>query len=164
MLCTLLLCRRVFVGRYTKLLTTSYDDLEGVAVTEEPLSRQHKKPRMSTMHTIILTGLAITLSGCMLTQNTTEPLLVSKDTYTLNVVTPTYYAYSPSQIRNAAMVAASEHCAKFNKVMLMQNIDNSGNNFSSRMSSNITYRCVDENDPAYQSPLVVIDPTVKTGK
>lgn len=86
----------------------------------------------------------------MVSQKTTEPLLIAKDTYTLNVVTPTYYSYSASQIRNAAMVAASEHCAKSGKVMLTRDIDSSGNNFSSRMSSNITFSCVDESDPEFQ--------------
>ena len=160
----LLKLRRANIMVALRIAELINDAFKGGFVTKHLPIWQHTMPRIRAMRVLILAEFAVMLSGCITSQKTTAPLPVGKDTYTLNVVTPTYYAYSSSQIRNAAMVAASQHCAKSNKVMIMLDIDSSGNNFSSRMSSDITYRCADESDPAYRNQPPIVDPAVKPSK
>jgi hypothetical protein len=90
----------------------------------------------------------LVLAGCVTTPS--NVVSVGKDTYQVSATGVGFTTQSGANM--AALETASAYCAKLGKKMLLkQSTENGVYGFSPRRND-LTFMCLDENDPAYQRP------------
>jgi len=104
------------------------------------------------------TLLLLQLNGCFI-MTTSDVVQVGKDTYMLN--STGRGGYSTGQTTLNATQTASKYCEQLGKKMMMRNTESSGVTGFSPVVANITFSCLNENDPAYGTVQMTTDPTSK---
>ena len=107
---------------------------------------------------IATTIIVITLSGCL---STSQVLEMGRDTYSVTATADGYRL--ASQVRESAFQAGTEKCTSLGKRFMFINESTASTRMGIDTTVNVTFRCLNENDPEYvrpnirQAPDVVIE-------
>src|SRR5580698_6093401 len=98
-----------------------------------------------TMRTLVAITAAAILAGCVTVGSDVVP--VGKDTYQLSMTGVGFATQANTNIK--ALKAANDYCDKLGKHLVMQRNAESGVYGWSPRQSNLTFLCLDANDPDY---------------
>lgn len=92
----------------------------------------------------------LALSGCVTTPS--NVVSIGKDTYQISATSVGFSTQSAANM--AALETASAHCAKLGKKMQLQQAAESGVYGFTPRRSDVVFKCLNEDDPAYKQPAV----------
>src|ERR1700692_4920894 len=102
-------------------------------------------------------GLAIlTLAGCVTVPSTVVP--VGKDTYQLSMTGVGFATQANTNVK--ALQAANQYCDKMGKHLVLQHNGEAGVYGGSPRQANLTFLCLNADDPDYVRAKVQLDATV----
>ena len=104
----------------------------------------------------VLGLIAVTLVGCAITTPGVVP--VGSDAYHLSVSGARYETQTDTNLR--ALMAAGNYCDKMNQHMMFRQSTETSEHAWSSKQEDLTFVCMDANDPAYMRASVERTPTV----
>ncbi|GLU33751.1 hypothetical protein Busp01_35930 [Trinickia caryophylli] len=109
---------------------------------------------MKGNHVLFIAALTTVLAACISTSDVVE---VGKDTYSVSATSDGMRAASSG--RQSAFAAGNEKCASMGKHFQLVTEDSRRTRMGIDTTSDVTFRCLDANDPAYTRPNIQPAPT-----
>lgn len=89
------------------------------------------------------------LASCV---STSRPLEVGKDTYSVSATADGFR--DAASARQSALETGSDMCAKQSKRFMLVNESTARTRMGIDTTVNVTFRCLNENDPEYTRPII----------
>ena len=107
------------------------------------------------LHAVTCVLAATTLSGCV---STSEVLDMGRDTYSVSATANGFR--SAASARQSAFETGKEMCEKQDKRFMFVNESTARTRMGIDTTVDVTFRCLNENDPEYKRPMVRQAPDV----